>query len=61
MTIFTRLVIAARIAANMLVRACMQNGALWCSFSMIPSAPHSSARTYSSMYSLYSRLPATGS
>ena len=60
-TIFARLVTAARIAPNMLVRACMQNGALWCSFSMMPSTPHSSAMMYSSRYSLYSRLPATGS
>ena len=42
MTIFTFFVIAARIEAKTLVRACMQNGALWCSFSMMPSKPISS-------------------
>jgi hypothetical protein len=42
-TIFTRFVAAARIDAKMLHFACMQNGALWCSFSMIPSKPTSSA------------------
>ena len=42
-TIFTRLVMAARIDANTLHLACMQNGALWCSFSMMPSKPTSSA------------------
>ena len=42
MTIFTFLVAAARIEAKMLVFACMQNGALWCSFSMMPSKPSSS-------------------
>ena len=43
-TIFTRFVIAARIEAKTLHLACMQNGALWCSFSMMPSNPTSSAR-----------------
>ena len=45
MTIFTFLVTAARIAAKMLAFACMQNGALWCSFSMMPSKPSSSTMT----------------
>ena len=43
-TIFTRLVVAARIDAKTLHLACMQNGALWCSFSMMPSKPTSSAQ-----------------
>ena len=42
-TILTRLVAPASTAANMLALACMQNGALWCSFSMMPSTPTSSA------------------
>jgi hypothetical protein len=42
-TIFTRRVVAARIEANTLHLACMQNGALWCSFSMMPSNPTLSA------------------
>src|SRR5713226_8445828 len=42
-TIFTRFVVAARIDAKMLHLACMQNGALWCSFSMMPSKPTASA------------------
>jgi hypothetical protein len=42
-TIFAFLVTAARIEAKMLHFACMQNGALWCSFSMKPSTPISSA------------------
>ena len=42
-TSFTRVVAAARIDAKMLHFACMQNGALWCSFSMIPSKPTASA------------------
>ena len=33
---------AARMEANTLHFACMQNGALWCSFSMMPSKPTSS-------------------
>ena len=51
-TIFTRLVMAARIDAKTLHLACMQNGALWCSFSMMPSKPTSSASRYCSRYSL---------
>ena len=51
-TIFTRSVMPARMLAKMLHLACMQNGALWCSFSMIPSTPTSSASRYSSMRSL---------
>jgi hypothetical protein len=41
--IFAVLVAAARIEAKTLHLACMQNGALWCSFSMKPSMPISSA------------------
>ena len=52
MTIFTRSVTAARMDAMTLVFACMQNGALWCSFSMMPSMPTASASLYCSMNSL---------
>ena len=48
-TIFAFLVMPARMAAKMLALACMQNGALWCSFSMMPSTPTSSASMYCSM------------
>ena len=36
-TIFTRSVAAASIAANIVILGDMQNGAVWCSFSMMPS------------------------
>ena len=36
-TIFTRSVAMARAAAQIWICGCMQNGALWCSFSMMPS------------------------
>ena len=36
-TIFTRSVAAARMLAQTVICDCMQNGALWCSLSMMPS------------------------
>ena len=41
--ILARLVILARIAPVILIDACMQNGAVWCSLIMMPSKPASSA------------------
>ena len=46
-TIFTLLVTAARIEAQIWICGCMQNGALWCSLSMMPSKPTSSTSWYS--------------
>ena len=36
-TILIRSVAAARMLAHTVICACMQNGALWCSLSMMPS------------------------
>ena len=47
-----RSVAAARMLAHTVICACMQNGALWCSLSMIPSKPTSSASWYSTRRSL---------
>ena len=51
-TIFTRCVAVARMLAQTVICACMQKGASWCSLSMMPSKPTSSASWYSSRRSL---------
>ena len=46
--IFARFVVRARIAADMLIETSLHDGVLWCSLTITPSKPNSSASTYSS-------------
>ena len=47
-TILARLVVRARIAADIMTQTSEHDGVLWCSLIISPSKPTSSARTYSS-------------